>query len=325
MSYIPEKVTYVFSYPKVIQTLWESKGLKPLHELKVIPAFPLDTNNAKKLETAEAWAKRYKNGRWQDGQWIELPGDRKQNITRDNEPFLLRLVGLETRAEGGRAWKVVDFENNYMFDLREDILLETLINGGAEVSLLKGTFVWAVIGSQTKLVRVDSDLYKLLVKETAARLPSGRTKKIKKKDLVVGGVYASDLGTVRAVYCGEVENIVNHNKYQLWFNLQDTEKAPQEELKSHKNKCLFVLHENRKFIHTLDPIEIDTNMCIDAFNEKLDNYKQYYIKDIEKIKAEPDTRSRFSWQRSKEERIQDHLKTIKNFEKRKIQKVSDKK
>ena len=105
----------------------------------------------------------------------------------------LRWVGVDSRMEGGVAYKVVTQEG-WLVDLREDVLIDCLYEG--EIKQLKnqpqgaGTyftaqFVWVVMGSQSRIVRVGSTTYQDIVKSQEL----SETKTIPEKDLEVGGVY----------------------------------------------------------------------------------------------------------------------------------------
>jgi hypothetical protein len=61
----------------------------------------------------------------------------------ENTPKKIRVFTLEHRAEGGRAYKVVT-EDGYYFDMREGVLLDTLVHCGCEADgTLGGEFVSA--------------------------------------------------------------------------------------------------------------------------------------------------------------------------------------
>jgi hypothetical protein len=122
-------------------------------------------------------------------------------MPRKNEPISeLKVVELERRTQGGRAYKVVHY-GGYLVDMREDVIMDVIFNAGIdEGGVLKGEFVWARHGSEMKLVRVGSQLHKDLVEATNRK----KEKKISNKDLVVGGIYETAGGS-KAVYLGRVD------------------------------------------------------------------------------------------------------------------------
>ena len=124
-----------------------------------------------------------------------------------NDPIdMIRLVDMDERGQGGRAWKVVT-QQGWLVDLREDVFLDLLFNKkritpdhNGEL-WIRGPFQWIVNGSQMRLALVDSDLYREIAKsDVKRRLP--KKGKIPTKDLVIGQTYAltSDLAK-RSTWC----------------------------------------------------------------------------------------------------------------------------
>lgn len=129
---------------------------------------------------------------------IQKPED-VVKVEFENKPFRsLRWVGIDSRSEGGVAYKVVTPEG-WLVDLREDVVMECLFEGVIHPlssqsqgvgTYFTGEFVWAVMGSQSRLVLVGSKLYWEL-RESATR----RTMQvISDGDLEVGGMYRSRKG-----------------------------------------------------------------------------------------------------------------------------------
>jgi hypothetical protein len=89
--------------------------------------------------------------------------------THFNNPITnIRVAGLETRGNGGRAYKVV-IDDLYYFDLREDVLLEAMIECGINKGgILNGEYIWVKIRSHMKLIRVGSPLHKEMIKANIA-------------------------------------------------------------------------------------------------------------------------------------------------------------
>lgn len=202
---IPEEITYVFAGSETARTYWDMDWDHTeedvIKEVKVTSTFPVAAGNKKRLETARQWAKTQPRGKIQE-------------VTRKNEPFSVQICALEIRDRGGRAYKVLDDEGHY-FDLREDVLLETLLSSGCEKDgRLKGKFLWCVIGSQTKLVREGSGLHETMKKANEDH----NAKPIKKGDLQPGGVYAMK-NLEQRIFVGNVTN--GKDTYLLWFNTFD--------------------------------------------------------------------------------------------------------
>lgn len=170
---------------------------------KVIPAFISDATNEKTLETGRTWAKRYCHNNNFNG---------AEHVDRENKGVAgYRILDLEVRSEGGRAYKVVSPEGFYI-DLREDVLLDTIQEVGISPGgVLNGTYLFATVGSQMKLVREGSALHTELIEATTRR----NSKKISAKDLEVGGVYAT-VGGDKFVFGGFVDTIDVKHKWERY-------------------------------------------------------------------------------------------------------------
>jgi hypothetical protein len=116
----------------------------------------------------------------------------------ENKPLTnVRVASLEYRGNGGRAYKVI-VNDLYYVDMREDVILDTMITCGIEKgALLKGEYVWTKYGAQMKLIRVGSQEYNNISKNP---IPS-EMKEIKAGDIEIGGVYESKSGNIE-MYLG---------------------------------------------------------------------------------------------------------------------------
>ena len=134
---------------------------------------------------------------------------------RQNDPMKgLRIFYLEHRAEGGRAYKVID-EDGYVWDFREDVLMEVMVTVGISPGgILNGEYVFGVVGSQMKLVRVGSQLYK----DLTAGSDRKAKKAIGKDTLEIGGVYRSKGGKL-AMFCGYSYTSSDPKKKFLWYEV----------------------------------------------------------------------------------------------------------
>lgn len=106
----------------------------------------------------------------EDVQVLEIPNEEVESI---------QLIRLDERGEGGRAWKILWKE--YIVDLREEPFCDAIFKNGATSNefgtFLKGPFVWAVEGSQNKLIMVGSSLYNSIKKYEEEQLQkTGKTK-----------------------------------------------------------------------------------------------------------------------------------------------------
>ncbi len=153
-------------------------------DLIVSPAMPTDAESKAQRATAQEWASNY--------------GQIQFTIKEgDNTPFKVRIIGLEARGEGGRAWKVIT-EDGLLFDMREEILLECIAACGiAAGGAPNGEFIFAREGSQMKIIRVGSDIH---AEFTAAE--TRRTAAPLKKGELKPGVYYSTRGPAHIIYMG---------------------------------------------------------------------------------------------------------------------------
>ncbi len=155
-------------------------------DLTVTPAMPTDAESKAQRATAEDWASELKR----------LPVTVHE---RDNSPFKVRVIGLETRGEGGRAYKVVT-EDGLLLDMREEVLLECVLGCGiAAGGTPNGEFIFAREGSQMKIIRVGSDIH---AQFTAAE--KRRTAAPIKKDALTPGAFYSTRGPAHILYFGRV-------------------------------------------------------------------------------------------------------------------------
>jgi len=121
-------------------------------EYSVIPSFAVDASNAKRVNSAEVWA-------------TSAPGDAPPPIEVPNAPITgLRILSMEIRGHDGRAYKIISPEER-LFDLREDVLLDAILNTGIKQGgVLPGHYVWVrYSGTNSKLVRLGSTILTSLV------------------------------------------------------------------------------------------------------------------------------------------------------------------
>lgn len=184
---IPEELTYVFSHEKEViikfDDVEDEEGDVVVKE-KVKPTFVSDSTNPGTLVTARRWA-----------------GANCKEITRKNTPMSkLKLIGLDYRGNGGRAWKVMD-ENQHYFDLREDVLLDLSRTVGISPGgYLNGEYLWGKTSSEMKLIRIGSELHNALLKSLERKsLP-----KIGAKEFLPGHFYQAKNGDVSA-YFGKIK------------------------------------------------------------------------------------------------------------------------
>lgn len=183
---IPENITFWSrGETKVIQK-WDDLD-SDSKEYIVRPAYVADSKNKKTNKTGEDWSK-------QTGYKTKILDPSKETLK--NDPIdNVRVVCLEFRGQGGRAYKVI-VNDKYFVDLREDVLLDAMLCEGIDVGgRLRGKYIFAVVGSQMKLIRINSALYDAVKKST----DMGKLKDI--KTFEPGRIYSRKSGEY--IYVGE--------------------------------------------------------------------------------------------------------------------------
>ena len=198
-GYLPKKVAYVCAKPETEDVYDDEENCKgKIASYKVIPTYPVQ--DGKSLDAAIKWT------------GLEKP---KIDVL-DNVPVQsVRVINLEERGNGGRAYKVLVNEKYYV-DMREDVVLDTMINFGVDKgAILKGQYVWGKYGSNMKLLRVGSSQHKEFSKGVdVSELPT-----IEPKDLIVGGVYETKKGEIE-IYLGgfQTYQFKGTEKYYGYFS-----------------------------------------------------------------------------------------------------------
>lgn len=128
---------------------------------RVFSSFAVDASNAKRVKTAMGWSQQPVYGDGPHPDPIKVP----------NAPITnLRILSMEVRGGGGpnpgRAYKIIT-EERRMFDLREDVLLDAILNTGIKPGgVLPGHYVWVRYApTNSKLMRLGSQLIRDVVPE----------------------------------------------------------------------------------------------------------------------------------------------------------------
>jgi hypothetical protein len=112
-------------------------------KLTLRSCFAVGSGNAKQNERARDWATTRNN-------------NNPRPTTRPNGGLKISIIDLESREEGGRAYKVVD-QYGCMYDLRERVMLDIIKRIGITPGGgIPGTFRFVMDGSQQLLVPEDS-------------------------------------------------------------------------------------------------------------------------------------------------------------------------
>lgn len=226
-GHIPTKVSYIYGKSETVAVQWEDLEVStPITEEVVTPSFCIEPNNEGRRKTALRWLE------------IKSRGTEASELERENEPFRIRICSLEVRERGGRAYKVVT-EDKFYFDLREDVLLEAILNCGVNKGgEINGTFIWAIVSGQMKLIRFGSALHSTIIETGKIR----DSKTIKVSDMTPGSVYQNRKGD-RFIYLGQANTI----EYKFERSIEpsfhnDYKSAPAKAQRHERSKELLILN-----------------------------------------------------------------------------------
>ncbi|MFA5048238.1 MAG: hypothetical protein WC516_04420 [Patescibacteria group bacterium] len=196
---IPENITIV-SNGKSKPYRWWDLGNKEV-DLLVTKAYAVDSSSANMVKSAKQWAERLSDYNTESCTYVRRNELKIEEV--ENTPITgVKVLGLEHRGNSGRVYKIIT-SDGYYFDLKEEVLLDTILNEGIfKGGELGGSFVWGKVGSQMKLVRVGSELHSELNKAGERR----NLKKVGTKELKVGGLYENK-SSKKAIFLGWVSTI----------------------------------------------------------------------------------------------------------------------
>lgn len=119
-----------------------------------IPAFAVDADYPKLLDTAKQWSKNY--NKYIDGHLIASKGFKIHRVPNNNIKKII-VIGYEHRSSA-TVYKVLI--NNFVYDLQERVFTEALFNYGMKDRVLGGEFIWTRENQHMRLVLVNSKLHK---------------------------------------------------------------------------------------------------------------------------------------------------------------------
>lgn len=246
---IPQKIRYYCRPKTKSQFSWDD--IDGGYSQEVIPAFCCEADNPKTNETAKSWASP---SHWDDKKW------KAQIVEYDNSPIdgsRIKIIGLEHRSQGGRAYKVV-IDNKYYFDFREDVLLDTILECGINKGgILNGEFIWGRVGSQMKLIRYNSELHKELLSAQKRK----QLKKIPNKELVVGDLYTNSKRDENLMFLGRYKGSL------AFISLYDDDE--------YRSVCLKKSHSLREKVKKIKDRDIDNFILIakNKLEECIESYR----------------------------------------------------
>lgn len=263
---IPEKLKLFVTPSRDVSFRWTDVEFEDTSASVAIvsPTFVTDLENLKTQKTAKAWASRKHYAYDSDkGRHVELK-ETYYVQECDNSPRSdVRIIDLDIRGNGGRAYRAV-VDGKYLVDMREDVILDTMINLGiGKNATLPGEYVFASVNSEMKLIRVGSLLHSKMVESTEFN------KKKKIDVLVPGGIYRSKTKTI--LYLG-----------QFWT--RDVEAravaGSGSSYYSRYSKYIYILGEPRQVHLSIELSDGDDHSKIKKASQLKDKLKDYFRYNI---------------------------------------------
>jgi hypothetical protein len=171
------------------------------HGITVHPTFFFDASSERQRVTAEAWAGGNKMI-WTGSKYIPdtasiTPSKVRQNVPMNN----LWLDNLESRMEGGRAYKVINKDDMTYFDVREDQMLQAILKYGIQAGgKIGGEWIFAMNGTQCKCFLTDSTEYQEALSKAA--IAPKEMIRASYKNLKIGTIYSNKNLDQEYVYVG---------------------------------------------------------------------------------------------------------------------------
>lgn len=217
----------------ICYALRKSEKVKDLAgvDVNVKPAFPYDPNSESSSQTALKWSRQKSR--------YDIPNDKiePEIIFRLNDPIELTILSLEFRGNGGRAYRVID-SNKYLFDLREDQLVEAITQCGISAGgKINGTFVWGKLASTTRLMLVGGKLHTEMLELTEAI----KNNSISPSKLKPNSIYETPSGIWRT-FIGRAK-MPNGQKYYAFYELPDYPTTPNTVDRDYKQWAKLTLTE----------------------------------------------------------------------------------
>lgn len=288
---IPKNLTLYVSNPKKIELKYEDSDISYGKSIDVNETFISDSDNVKTCDTGKKWAENNRLYDHSKRESIKL-GYTVETMP-NNEISDVKITGLEHRGQGGRAYKVI-VNGKYYVDLREDILLETILNVGIDSGgKLKGKYIWGKVGSSMKLIRSNSALHEELLKSTEMNL----LKKI--SSLQVGTIYQSKTETL--LYIGKFKTVDMQLQYPNYDTIGQHKKQEnlfydmdnyQSQIKDNFNGDVKTLKYSKFIFKKNHTLKLDTGLkvilqpnFIDLMKAQLvEHYNNRPMSDVENHK-----------------------------------------
>ena len=179
------------------------KMIRTYHRTRDNVCFSVDLTRPDKFHTAKDWAGK-------GFTYIDEP-----NVPLNNLQIVSRVLRRDNIVYYVRT------ESGNVFNLSGDYVYQALMSAqGVGGGLLGGcSWIWAVYGSQYRLILVGSEEYNELVHQDGSYYRDISQSKVAIKDLVPGAQYLKSTreGVLQYTFVGFVSHVGHPLKQQLWF------------------------------------------------------------------------------------------------------------
>lgn len=200
-GFIPEKISYCFSNYETVNvgSAWDiilgdvDEAYKNV-TLQLSPTWVYTTGDSVGKAKALSYAERGVYNPTTN----KIENRNSTTIEIENKPISnLKVISFSNYNNGSHFNVVID---DKFFELRSDVMMDALLKVGVSPGgIINGEFIWAQLGKNTILVRIGSELHRLIVDFQEKK----KAKKVRKKDLEFGGLY-TDIRNKKAVFLGYV-------------------------------------------------------------------------------------------------------------------------
>lgn len=244
----------------------------------VYDTFPVELG--KDESNAEYWSTITKRD-WVDGRWTNTEVQKGIRFEYENLFKDVTIQSLSYRGNGGRAYKVVikHDDKQFLVDFREDGIMDVIKNTGIEAGgHLNGDFTFIKDGSQTKLVRIGSEMHERFVKVRKVQ----NTKPLKLSEMTPMHFYKKKNGD-ECLYLGEfytpeitlndeVSKRINGNSYSYGYNRRRGSIDIGNKVK--KSHLFIELHVNEDWSY--NQVKVYNNII----NGESDKHDMYYVQTL---------------------------------------------
>lgn len=244
-GYIPEKIKYVFSIelPFQIGTNWDKNKI-----IKGYQSFIIDSNKSKSFNSAAK--KALLLAKYNASNMTTALYDEKENSSISN----VKILHIANNGSGALSYKGL-IDNKYIVDLKDDLILDSALkNGIKKGGILKGEYIWGVVNNTMRLIRVGSELHKLLLEFSVRK----KIKPILHEELKIGDIY-QNLSKQKYIFIGKANTTILDKKISVMdYKYLANFKYDKIKLKDQLVFLYLPKHTNYKSFNSLKPLLVES-------------------------------------------------------------------